>query len=161
MVYDFSFYNGKRVFVTGHTSFKGVWLCEMLSSFGAEVTGYSYGVPTTPSLYELCGTEERVHSFYGDIRDSENLNSVFEQSNPEIVFHLAAQPIVRESYLNPVKTYEINVMGTVNTLECVRNSNSVKSFLNVTTDKVYHNREWCWGYRETDELDGFDPYSLL
>ena len=159
MACDFSFYKGKRILVTGHTSFKGVWLCEMLSSFGAEVTGYSYGVPTIPSLYELCGTKERVHSFFGDIRDAENLNSVFGKTNPEVVFHLAAQPIVRESYINPVKTYEINVMGTVNVLECVRNSNSVKSFLNITTDKVYHNREWCWGYRETDELDGFDPYS--
>ena len=153
------FYNGKKVFITGHTSFKGTWLCEVLSMFGANITGYSFGVPTDPSLFDICQTEKKVHSNYGDIRDLDKLESVFDQANPEIVFHLAAQPIVRESYRDPVRTYDINVMGTVNILECTRKNESVKSFLNITTDKVYHNKEWDWGYRETDELDGYDPYS--
>lgn len=153
------FYREKKVFVTGHTSFKGTWLCEVLSLFGADITGYSFGVPTNPSLFEICDTEKRVHSYYGDIRDLDTLKSIFEEVNPEIVFHLAAQPIVRESYRDPVKTYGINVMGTVNILECIRKNDTVKSFLNITTDKVYHNNEWVWGYRETDELDGYDPYS--
>lgn len=153
------FYNGKKVFITGHTSFKGAWLCEALSLFGADITGYSYGVPTNPSLFEICKTENKMDSHYGDIRDLEELRSVFDKANPEIVFHLAAQPIVRESYRDPVKTYSINVMGTVNILECVRKNEGVKSFLNITTDKVYNNKEWDWGYREIDELDGYDPYS--
>ena len=153
------FYNGKKVFITGHTSFKGTWLCEVLSMFGANITGYSFGVPTDPSLFDICQTEKKVHSYYGDIRDLDKLESVFDQANPEIVFHLAAQPIVRESYRDPVRTYDINVMGTVNILECTRKNENVKSFLNITTDKVYHNKEWDWGYRETDELDGYDPYS--
>ena len=107
------FYNGKKVFITGHTSFKGTWLCEVLSMFGANITGYSFGVPTDPSLFDICQTEKKVHSYYGDIRDLDKLESVFDQANPEIVFHLAAQPIVRESYRDPVRTYDINVMGTV------------------------------------------------
>lgn len=153
------FYNGKKVLVTGHTGFKGSWLCRILSGFGAEVTGYALTPPSDPSLFELAEIERDVDSVIGDIRDIEKLRAVFEKKQPEIVFHLAAQPIVRESYRDPLGTYETNVMGTANILECVRLNKCVRSFLNVTTDKVYLNREWEWGYRETDELDGFDPYS--
>ena len=158
-MFDLSFYSGKRVFVTGHTGFKGAWLCKILSNLGAEVTGYSLMPPTDPSLFEIAGIENDVHSVIGDIRDFPSLKHAFDMAQPEIVLHLAAQPIVRDSYKDPVYTYETNVMGTVNILECVRNSNCVKSFLNVTTDKVYLNKEWAWGYRENEELDGFDPYS--
>lgn len=157
--FNLSFYKGKRVFVTGHTGFKGSWLCKMLSNVGAVVTGYSLNPPTTPSLFEIAGIEKDIESIIGDIRDYEKLNKAFNESKPEIVLHLAAQPIVRDSYKNPAYTYETNVMGTVNILECVRNSENVKSFLNVTTDKVYLNKEWSWGYRENEELDGYDPYS--
>lgn len=156
---DFSFYNHKKVLVTGHTGFKGTWLCKMLLMAGAEVTGYALEAPTTPSLFELSGIAGQMHSIVGDIRDLAHLKQVFEKVQPECVFHLAAQPIVRESYKAPVYTYETNVMGTVNMLECVRLNPCVKSFLNVTTDKVYENREWVWGYRENDPLDGYDPYS--
>lgn len=156
---DFAFYKGKRVFVTGHTGFKGSWLSRILVNAGAEVTGYSLDPPTNPSLFELAGIGNDMNSVIGDIRDYEALKTAFDTYRPEIVFHLAAQPIVRESYRNPRYTYETNVMGTVNILECVRNSDSVKSVLNVTTDKVYHNNEWSWGYRENEPLDGFDPYS--
>lgn len=154
-----SFYQGRKVLVTGHTGFKGTWLCAVLLEHGADVTGYALEPPTTPSLFELTGMEKRVHSVKGDIRDLEHLKRVFDEVRPEIVMHMAAQPIVRESYKNPVYTYDVNVMGTVNVLECVRTCDSVKSFLNVTTDKVYKNREWEWGYRENEELNGFDPYS--
>lgn len=153
------FYNGKRVFVTGHTGFKGSWLCKVLTACGAEVTGYSLEPPTKPSLFEILDLRKNINSVIGDIRDLEKLRDAFEKAQPEIVFHLAAQPIVRESYRSPAYTYETNVMGTVNILECIRNSSCVRSFLNVTTDKVYLNKEWHWGYRENDELDGFDPYS--
>lgn len=153
------FYKGKKVFVTGHTGFKGSWLCKMLVNAGADVTGYSLAPPTNPSLFEIAGIENDIHSFIGDIRDINYLKKVFDEAQPEIVFHLAAQPIVRDSYINPVYTYETNVIGTVNICECVRLSKSVKSFLNVTTDKVYLNKEWEWGYRENEELDGYDPYS--
>ena len=156
---DLSFYNGKRVFVTGHTGFKGAWLCKILAKAGAVVTGYSLNPPTTPSLFEIAKVENDITSVIGDIRDYDSLKAAFDKCQPEIVLHLAAQPIVRDSYKNPSYTYETNVMGTVNILECVRNSNCVKSFLNVTTDKVYLNREWEWGYREDEMLDGFDPYS--
>lgn len=154
-----SFYKGKRVLVTGHTGFKGSWLCRVLSLAGAEVTGYSLDPPTTPSLFDLADISSDIRSQIGDVRDLHSLLETFSQSRPEIVFHLAAQPLVRESYLDPVYTYETNVMGTVNVLECIRKCESVRSFLNVTTDKVYLNREWFWGYRETDELNGYDPYS--
>lgn len=157
--FDLSFYKGKKVFVTGHTGFKGSWLCKMLSNAGAEVTGYSLNPPTSPSLYEIAGIANDIHSVIGDIRDYEKLSAAFKEAQPEIVLHLAAQPIVRDSYKDPVYTYETNVMGTVNILECVRHSDSVRSFLNVTTDKVYLNKEWPWGYRENEELDGYDPYS--
>lgn len=156
---DLEFYRGKRVFVTGHTGFKGVWLCQILLQAGAKVTGYSLPMTTEPNLFALANLQSRMDSILGDIRDKKALNLAFEQCNPEIVFHLAAQPIVRDSYKDPVYTYETNVMGTVNILECVRHAKQVLSFLNVTTDKVYYNNEWCWGYRENDPLDGYDPYS--
>lgn len=159
MQFDLNFYRNKKVFVTGHTGFKGAWLCAILNSLGANVTGYSLEPPTDPSLFELCEMDARVHSVIGDIRDYSSLKKAFDEAQPEIVLHLAAQPLVRESYQNPAYTYETNVMGTVNILECIRNSDSVRSFLNVTTDKVYLNNEWEWGYREDDKLDGFDPYS--
>lgn len=157
--FDLSFYQGKKVFVTGHTGFKGSWLCKVLANAGAIVTGYSLNPPTSPSLFEIADIAQDVHSVIGDIRDYAALKAAFDAAQPEIVLHLAAQPIVRDSYKNPAYTYETNVMGTVNILECVRNSHCVKSFLNVTTDKVYLNKEWAWGYRENEELDGFDPYS--
>ena len=153
------FYSGKRVLVTGHTGFKGTWLCRILTLAGAQVTGYALEPPTDPSIFAQTGLETTIHSVIGDIRDLKKLRETFELARPEVVFHLAAQPIVRDSYKDPVYTYETNVMGTVNVLECVRLTGSVKSFLNVTTDKVYDNREWEYGYRETDPLDGYDPYS--
>jgi CDP-glucose 4,6-dehydratase len=156
---DLEFYRNRKVLVTGHTGFKGSWMCEVLNMYGAQVTGYALKPPTNPSLFELCGIENKINSINGDIRDLEHLRSVFDDVRPEIVIHMAAQPIVRESYKNPVYTYETNVMGTVNVMECIRLTNSVKSFVNVTTDKVYKNREWQWGYRENEELNGFDPYS--
>ena len=155
----FEFYRGKRVFVTGHTGFKGAWLCRILQNAGAVVTGYSLEPPTSPSVFELGNIAEGMTSIIGDIRDKEKLSAAFREAAPEIVLHLAAQPIVRESYRAPAYTYETNVMGTVNILECVRESDTVRSFLNVTTDKVYENKEWEWGYRENEPLDGFDPYS--
>lgn len=158
-MYDMSFYKNKKVFVTGHTGFKGSWLCKMLAYEGAIVTGYSIEPSTEPALFDVAKIEQDVNSVIGDIRDYSSLKKAFDEASPEIVFHLAAQPIVRDSYKDPAYTYETNVMGTVNILECVRNSNCVKSFLNVTTDKVYLNKEWEWGYREIDELDGYDPYS--
>lgn len=157
--FDLSFYKGKKVFVTGHTGFKGSWLCKMLVNAGAIVTGYSLLPSTEPSLFEIANIAQDIHSLIGDIRDYQSLKAAFDTAQPEIVLHLAAQPIVRDSYKDPVYTYETNVMGTVNILECVRSSHCVKSFLNVTTDKVYLNKEWVWGYREEDELDGYDPYS--
>ena len=157
--FGLEFYNGRKVFVTGHTGFKGSWLCKMLTNAGAVVTGYSLNPPTKLSLFEIAGIEKDVNSIIGDIRDYQSLKRAFDEAQPEIVLHLAAQPIVRESYKDPAYTYATNVMGTVNILECVRNSRYVRSFLNVTTDKVYLNKEWVWGYRENDELDGYDPYS--
>lgn len=156
---DLSFYKNKRVFITGHTGFKGTWLCKILVQAGAIVTGYSLEAPTQPNLFEVSDVEKQITSIIGDIRDFNHLKKAFDQAKPEIVLHLAAQPLVRDSYEKPAYTYETNVMGTVNILECIRQSNCVKSFLNVTTDKVYHNNEWVWGYRENEPLDGFDPYS--
>lgn len=158
-MFDISFYKGKRVLVTGHTGFKGAWMCEVLLLAGAEVTGYALEPPTDPSLFCLLDLKERMDSRIGDIRDLDKLMEVFDERRPEIVIHMAAQPIVRESYKNPVYTYDVNVMGTVNVLECIRLTGCVKSFVNVTTDKVYRNKEWEWGYRENEELNGFDPYS--
>ena len=154
-----SFYHGKRVFITGHTGFKGAWLCRILLNAGAEVTGYALEPPKQPNLYALSGLEGNIHSIIGDIRDFSHLQKTFNRAKPEIVFHLAAQPIVREGYRDPVGTYSTNIMGTVHVLECIRKSTTVQSAVNVTTDKVYKNREWCWGYRENEELNGFDPYS--
>lgn len=138
---------------------KGAWLCYILTKAGAEVTGYSLAPDSEPNLFDVSKVDDLVDSKIGDIRDLEELERVFNQANPEIVIHMAAQPLVRESYVDPRYTYDTNVMGTVNILECVRKSQSVKSFLNVTTDKVYLNNEWVWGYRETDQLNGYDPYS--
>ena len=137
--FDFNFYKGKKVLVTGHTGFKGAWLCRILLGLGAEVTGYALEPPTDPELFGLLDLEKNMNSVKGDIRDLSRLSGVLKETQPEIVLHLAAQPIVRESYANPVYTYETNVMGTVNILEAVRNAGSVASFLNVTTDKVYKN----------------------
>lgn len=156
---ELTFYKGKKILITGHTGFKGSWMCQLLVSAGADVTGYALEAPTAPSLFDLCGLSQKMHSIIGDIRDLDKLQKVFDEVRPEIVIHMAAQPIVRESYKDPVYTYDVNVMGTVNLLECVRNTDSVKSVINVTTDKVYLNREWEWGYRENEELKGYDPYS--
>jgi len=156
---DMDYFRNKRVFITGHTGFKGSWLSRMLVMSGAVVTGYSLMPPVEPNLFSISGLQNCMHSVIGDIRDLKTLQTTFDEAMPEIVFHLAAQPIVRESYRAPAYTYETNVMGTVNILECVRSSDCVRSFLNVTTDKVYQNNEWEWGYRENEPLDGFDPYS--
>ena len=153
------FYKGKKVLITGHTGFKGAWMCHVLNLLGAQVYGYALQPPTTPSLYELSQVSKYITSEFGDIRDLTHLQDFFTRVQPEIVIHMAAQPIVRESYKSPVYTYEVNVMGTVNVLECIRNTPSVKSFVNVTTDKVYKNRELDRGYREEEELNGYDPYS--
>ena len=159
MFTDMSFFKGKRVFVTGHTGFKGTWLCRILANAGAEVTGYALPAQPQHSLFALSGVENRITNVLGAIRYMNSLFAAFCQSRPEIVFPMAAQTIVRDSYKDPAYTYETNVMGTVNILECVRRTDCVKSFLNVTTDKVYENREWAWGYRENEPLDGYDPYS--
>ena len=155
-----SFYRGRRVFVTGHTGFKGGWLCLALTALGAEVTGYALPSPTEPSLYALAGLGARIRrSILGDVRDRAALAEAVAEAKPEIVFHLAAQPIVLEGYRHPADTYETNVMGTVNLLEAARLCPSVRSIVNVTTDKVYRNDERTTGYREDDVLDGYDPYS--
>lgn len=159
MVVELQFYKGKKVLITGHTGFKGTWLSVILAKAGAIVVGYSLEAPTKPNLYEVSKIDNEITSIIGDIRDLSKLMQVFHDFKPEIVFHLAAQPIVRDSYKNPVYTYDTNVMGTVNILECIRQTSSVKSFLNVTTDKVYKNNEWEWSYRENEQLDGLDPYS--
>lgn len=153
------FYQGKSVLVTGHTGFKGSWLCRILTLAGAKVTGYALEPPEYPAVFQAADLGETMDSVIGDVRNLNALMAVFQKVRPQIVFHLAAQPIVRDSYKDPVYTYETNVMGTVNVLECVRLTDSVTSFLNVTTDKVYENKEWEYGYRECDPLDGYDPYS--
>lgn len=153
------FYKGKKVLVTGHTGFKGSWLCQMLLNLEATVIGYSLNPPTKPNLYSSLKLDEKIASVIGDISDYNKLLETIKTHKPEIVLHLAAQPIVSEGYENPVYTYQTNVMGTVNILEAIRQTNSVKSVVNVTTDKVYLNKEWEWGYRENEELNGFDPYS--
>lgn len=156
---DLSFFKDKKVLITGHTGFKGSWMCKTLLLLGAKVYGYSLEAPTEPSLYNLLTLDKEIDSTIGDIRDLEHLKKVMNSVRPDVVIHMAAQPIVRESYLNPVYTYETNVMGTVNILEAIRQCDSVDSVINVTTDKVYKNNEWEWGYRENDALDGYDPYS--
>ena len=159
MQFDLSFYRGKRVLLTGHTGFKGAWMSQVLTGAGTELTGYSRGSEKEYSLFEMAGLAGKMRHVTGDVRDLDHLRRVFAEARPEIVIHMAAQPIVRDSYAQPVYTYETNVMGTVNVLECVRLDPGVKSFLNVTTDKVYLNNEWPWGYRENEPLDGYDPYS--
>lgn len=156
---DLSFYKNKRVLVTGHTGFKGAWLSRILVKSGALVTGYALEAPTKPSLFEAADIARGMNSVIGDIRDFDKLKAVFDEFQPEIVFHLAAQPIVLTSYEQPKYTYETNVMGTVNVLECVRLCPCVRSVLNVTTDKVYENNESGTPMKEGEPLDGFDPYS--
>lgn len=159
MSFDLNFYKGKIVLLTGHTGFKGTWMTVMLANAGAKVIGYSSCSKTETRLFNLCGIKDQIIHIKGDVRDLQHLLAVFKEYQPEIVIHMAAQPIVRDSYKDPVVTYETNVMGTVNICEAVRQTSSVKSFLNVTTDKVYENKEWEWGYRENEPLDGYDPYS--
>ena len=153
------FWHGKRVLLTGHTGFKGSWLSLWLQSMGAQVTGYALAPPTNPSLFDMADVGKGMTSVIGDIRDLANLQSVFAEHQPEIVIHMAAQPLVRYSYQNPVETYATNVMGTVHLLEAVRNTPGVKAVVNITTDNCYENREWVWGYRENEPMGGFDPYS--
>ena len=159
MVIDTSFWAGKVVFLTGHTGFKGGWLSLWLQALGAKVTGYSLPPPTNPSLFEVARVADGMTSIEGDIRDLARLAAVMAECQPEIVIHMAAQPLVRYSYQNPVETYSTNVMGTVNLLEAVRQVNSVKVVINITSDKCYDNREWIWGYRENEPMGGYDPYS--
>jgi CDP-glucose 4,6-dehydratase len=153
------FWRGKRVFVTGHTGFKGSWLAIWLESAGAQLTGYALAPPTSPNHYELSGAGRGITSIVADVRDYDRLKAAIAEHRPEIVLHLAAQSVVRASYADPRETYDVNVMGTVNVLEAVRQVGGVKAVVNVTTDKVYENREWLWGYREVDPLGGHDPYS--
>lgn len=155
---DLDFYKNKKVLITGHTGFKGAWLTRILLEAGADICGYSLEPPTVPNLFSVAGLEG-IRDIRGDVRDLDHLKQTFDEFGPEIVFHLAAQPIVKESYRNPVYTYETNVIGTVNVLECIRLSESARSAVIITTDKVYKNNEWFWGYRENELLDGFDPYS--
>ena len=154
-----AFWQDKRVLLTGHTGFKGSWMSLWLQSMGAQITGYALAPPTNPSLFEIADVAQGMTSIIGDIRDLAKLQAVFTELQPEIVIHMAAQPLVRYSYLNPVETYSTNVMGTVHLLEAVRNTPGVKAVVNITTDKCYENREWVWGYRENESMGGFDPYS--
>jgi CDP-glucose 4,6-dehydratase len=156
---DPDFWRGRRVLVTGHTGFKGSWLCLWLQALGARVTGFSDSVPTQPSLYELARVEEEMESVRGDVRDAEAIAKALADCNPEVVIHLAAQPMVRRSFDEPRATFETNVMGTVNLLEAVRLGEGVRVVVNVTSDKCYENREWEWGYREDEPMGGHDPYS--
>lgn len=156
---NMDFWRGKRVLLTGHTGFKGSWLSLWLQSMGARVVGYALAPPTNPSLFEVANVEAGMTSIIGDIRDLDHLRKVFAEHRPEIVIHMAAQPLVRYSYNEPVETYSTNVMGTINLLEAVRTIDSVRAVVNVTSDKCYENREWMWGYRENEAMGGFDPYS--
>ena len=157
LMIDTAFWKGKKVFLTGHTGFKGSWLCLWLHVLGAKVTGYSLKPPTNPSLYELANIDDLVDSAIADVRDGERLSEAMQAASPEIVIHMAAQPLVRDSYKIPAETYSINVMGTVNLLEAVRDCKSVKAVVNVTTDKCYENREWVWGYRENEPWGAMTP----
>lgn len=150
-------YHNKRVLITGHTGFKGSWLALWLSHMGAEVTGYSLQPPTEPNHFQLLKLD--IKSVIGDIRNIDKLKQVFKEQKPDIVFHLAAQAIVRHSYIDPIKTFSSNVMGTINVLEAAREIETVRTIVNVTSDKCYENHEWTWGYREIDPLGGYDPYS--
>ena len=157
--FDLGFYREKKVLITGHTGFKGAWMSVMLVNAGAKVIGYSSCSKTETRLFDLCGIKDQITHIKGDVKNLAHLLEVFRTYQPEIVIHMAAQPLVRLSYKEPVDTYSVNVMGTVNICEAVRQTSSVRSFLNVTTDKVYENKEWEWGYRENEPLDGYDPYS--
>lgn len=152
-------YENKKVLITGHTGFKGSWLALLLHQLGADVYGYALDPPTNPSLFKEAGIEQLMTSFIGDIRDFDYLLKVIQKVQPEVVIHMAAQPLVRESYKNPIETYSTNVMGTVNLLEAIRQTLGIKAVVNVTTDKCYENREWHWGYRENEPMGGYDPYS--
>ncbi|MBT3935650.1 MAG: CDP-glucose 4,6-dehydratase [Bacteroidetes bacterium] len=152
-------YQDKKVLVTGHTGFKGSWLCILLNKLGADVYGYALEPPTVPSLFVEANVGELITSYIGDIRNLNYLNKVISKIKPEIVIHMAAQPLVLESYRDPIQTYETNVMGVVNLFEAVKNVAGIKAVLNVTTDKCYENKEWDWGYRENEPLGGYDPYS--
>ena len=154
-----NFWNGKKVLITGHTGFKGSWLSIWLQGLGATVIGYSLPAPTQPSLFEVANVAEGITSIIGNICDLEQFQAVMKQHQPEIVIHMAAQPLVRYSYQNPVETYATNVMGTVNVLEAIRHVQSVRAALVITTDKCYENREWVWGYRENEPMGGRDPYA--
>jgi CDP-glucose 4,6-dehydratase len=154
-----AFWKGRRVLITGHTGFKGSWLSLWLQSIGADVVGYALAPPTSPSLFEVAEVGNGMTSIIGDIRDLSKLQAAFAEYRPEIVFHMAAQPLVRYSYIEPVQTYSTNVMGTVHLLESVRSTPSVKAVVNITTDKCYENKEWVWAYRENEPMGGFDPYS--
>lgn len=156
---NLAFYKNRKVFITGHTGFKGSWLAQILHQNGAIVTGYSLNPPTQPNLFSKLHLDKKINSVIGDVRDFDTLLKAIQDAQPEIVFHLAAQPLVRESYRLPRETYDVNVMGTVNLLDAIRNCSCVKSVVNVTTDKVYENKEWCYGYRENENLCGLDPYS--
>ena len=153
------FWIGKKVFLTGHTGFKGSWLSIWLTNLGANVKGYSLQPPTSPSLFEQCKLDRIVDTVIGDVRNAEMLSKTLVEFDPDIVIHMAAQPLVRDSYQNPVDTYSINVMGTVHLFEAIRKCSNVKAVVNVTTDKCYENKEWVWGYREYEPLGGYDPYS--
>jgi CDP-glucose 4,6-dehydratase len=153
------FWNGKKVFITGHTGFKGGWLTIWLKNVGASVAGYSIDPPTDPSMFELCDVANGITSHYGDVRDPANLQARLDEFQPDIVLHMAAQPLVRASYDEPALTFETNVMGTVNVLEAVRRVPSVRAVVCITSDKCYKNREWEWSYRENEEVGGDDPYS--
>lgn len=154
-----NFYQGRKVFITGHTGFKGSWISVLLNWLGADVYGYALKPNTDPCMYDLARVDTIVNSTIGDVRDYMFLLEILKKVRPEIVIHMAAQPLVRESYKNPRETYEINVMGTVNLLEAVRQVDSIRAVLNVTTDKCYENKEWHWGYRENEPMGGYDPYS--
>jgi CDP-glucose 4,6-dehydratase len=156
---DKDFWKGKKVFITGHTGFKGSWLCLWLNLLKAEITGFALNPPTNPNLFDLCKIDKLTTSITSDVRDYKSLAKAIKAARPEIVIHMAAQSLVRESYRNPVETYSINVMGTVNLFEAVKNAKGVKAVINVTTDKCYENREWVWGYRENEPLGGYDPYA--
>lgn len=155
----FSFYRNKRILVTGHTGFKGSWLTNVLVQMGAQVIGYSLGIPSQPSLFESIHLDQKINHFLGDVRDLDNLSHVIRDTKPEICFHLAAQPLVRLSYENPLETYSTNMIGSLHLLECIRLSDTIKTVVMITSDKCYENREWDFGYRETDSLGGYDPYS--
>jgi CDP-glucose 4,6-dehydratase len=158
-VVNSQFWRNKRVFLTGHTGFKGSWMSLWLQSLGAELTGYSLQPPTSPSLFEVAGVADGMVSILGDVRDFDALLNAIRQAKPEIVIHMAAQPLVRYSYANPVETYATNVMGVVHLLESIRQVQGVRAVVNVTTDKCYENKEWLWSYRENESMGGYDPYS--